>query len=76
MVRQDIVHSERCLFAHFGAYTSQIGLEITDFATLASRGDCCDALHGTKLEMWTFKNTNLFFQCVPTETYVVRGVIS
>lgn len=54
MVRQDIVHSERCLFAHFGAYTSQIGLVTTDFAMLVSRGDCCDALCGAKPEVCTF----------------------
>lgn len=60
MVRRDIVHSERCPFAHLGASTSQIGLEITEFAIVAPKGDCCDAFCGIKPELCTFKNTHKY----------------
>lgn len=42
--RRDSVHSEGCPSARLLVSTSQIVQEITNFATLAERGDCCEAL--------------------------------
>lgn len=57
--RQDIVYTEGCPSAHLLASTSQIIPEITDFTTLAERGDCCEALCVDKLNLRCAPEQNL-----------------